>query len=100
MAQSSHAGAARRIAVALCAAMICLPAPVAAQESGSGQGNDSVAQGSGIPGTGEPERSREPKAEGGTLPLTGLDVLALAAVALALSSTGFALRRLTAPPGP
>jgi hypothetical protein len=32
----------------------------------------------------------------GTLPFTGLDVLALAAVALALTGTGFALRRLAA----
>jgi hypothetical protein len=36
----------------------------------------------------------------GTLPFTGLDVMVLAGVALALVGTGFALRRLSTPKAP
>ena len=36
----------------------------------------------------------------GTLPFTGMDVLVLSAVALALIGTGVALRRLTTPKAP
>lgn len=35
---------------------------------------------------------------GGSLPFTGLDIAAMAAVALALTGVGFALRRLTPDP--
>jgi hypothetical protein len=50
--------------------------------------------------TGQPPKDPEPsglqKKVVGGLPFTGLDVIALMAVALALTSLGFALRRLTA----
>jgi hypothetical protein len=36
----------------------------------------------------------------GSLPFTGMDLLIVAGVALLLTGTGFALRRLSAPPGP
>jgi hypothetical protein len=36
----------------------------------------------------------------GSLPFTGMDVLIIAGVALVLTGTGFALRRLSAPPEP
>lgn len=36
----------------------------------------------------------------GSLPFTGLDLLIVAGVALLLTGTGFALRRLSTPPGP
>ena len=35
----------------------------------------------------------------GSLPFTGMDLLIVAGVALLLTGTGFALRRLSAPPG-
>jgi hypothetical protein len=36
----------------------------------------------------------------GSLPFTGMDLLIVAGVALVLTGTGFALRRLSTPPGP
>ena len=36
----------------------------------------------------------------GSLPFTGMDLLIVGGVALLLTGTGFALRRLSAPPGP
>ena len=36
----------------------------------------------------------------GSLPFTGMDLLIVAGVALVLTGTGFAMRRLSAPPGP
>lgn len=47
----------------------------------------------------EDEASGLQKTVVGGLPFTGLDVIALGAVALALTSIGFALRRLSPPAG-
>jgi hypothetical protein len=51
--------------------------------------------GGGGNGPSAPQTGLQQKVVGG-LPFTGLDVVALAAVAIALMSMGFALRRLTA----
>jgi len=61
------------------------------------QVTDSSGGGGGVDETPEPARSGLQKEVVGGLPFTGLDVIALAAVALALTSMGFALRRMTAP---
>lgn len=71
-----------------------------AQTGGAG-GGGSVA--SGIPGTASDSSGGDDGALQqnivGSLPITGLDVLALAAVAIALAIMGFALRVMTEPAG-
>lgn len=73
----------------------------AATQTGGAGGGGSVA--SGIPGTASD--SSGGGNDGlkqnivGNLPITGLDVLALAAVAIALAIMGFALRVMTEPAG-
>ena len=79
------------MAALACAVALAAPGPVSAQE---------------IPGTdgGAPQRpaagaADSPAAEEG-LPFTGVDLIALGSMAVALTSMGFALRRLATEPGP
>lgn len=63
--------------------------------SGSGGANDAAAD--------PPAASGQPtglNANVGSLPFTGVDLIILAGVALVLTGTGFALRRVSAPRGP
>ncbi len=78
--------------------------PALAQDPTSAQYNSAVNQVQGEVGGGGPSSpAPAQRASGlqenvvGGLPFTGLDLLALVAVALALASIGFALRRMTTP---
>lgn len=95
-----------RIAIAAFAATFALSGSALAQsDPTSAQYDDSVAQVEQVGGgpvapaasTQSPPEHRAPLQSNlvGGLPFTGLDAIALAAVALALLSLGFALRRLT-----
>jgi hypothetical protein len=68
--------------------------PTAAQYRAPALLVSNEGSGGGPPGGG-PAGGSSVSGDSGTLPFTGLDVAALAAVALALTGTGFALRRLT-----
>ena len=93
--------------IAVIGALIAGPATAMAQDSLS---NPSAAQYEpqsqvqGTTTTGSNAVASTPSSGGGgstgTLPFTGLDVMVLAAVALALIGTGVALRRLSAPKAP
>lgn len=56
--------------------------------------------GTDIPGSAAEECIERSNGEIGALPFTGLDLLILAGIALVLTGTGFALRRLSTPSGP
>jgi hypothetical protein len=77
---------------------LSLAAPVAAQaaDATKAQYGTAVSQIGGEVGGGQSQSSGLQKRVVGGLPFTGLDVIALAAVAVALTSMGLALRRLTA----
>lgn len=81
-------------------AVMALPAQGLAQDPTASQYSAPqviVASGGDEPTSGAPAGETPVSGNSsGTLPFTGLDVLALAAVALALTGTGFALRRLAA----
>jgi hypothetical protein len=85
------------IAAVLCAAALAGPVTAVGQEGDSPSGGGEAAQVADRPagGSGGEEGSGMRKVIGG-LPFTGLDLLALGAVALALGSLGLALRRLAA----
>ncbi len=79
-------------------------APALAQDPTSAQYDNGVTQVKGEVGGGGPSASAPAQRSSGLqknvvggLPFTGLDLLALVAVALALASIGFALRRMTTP---
>jgi hypothetical protein len=93
----------RIIAVLATAVSLWLVAPAALAQAGDpvkSQYDNSITQVSGNVGGGGTDAATAPsglqKKVVGGLPFTGLDVVALAAVAIALTSIGFALRRLTA----
>jgi hypothetical protein len=82
-------GVATAIAVVLCA--LWLPAMALAGNDPTGaQYEDTVTQ---VSNAAEQAPSQSTQSGGG-LPVTGSDVIALAAVALSLGGAGFALRRL------
>ena len=94
------------VLIAVLAALVVGPATALAQDSLS---NPSAAQYEpqskvqGTTTTGNVASSASSNNGGGTtgtLPFTGLDVMVLAAVALALIGTGVALRRLSTPKAP
>lgn len=91
-------------AVAIVAAFAAVPAyaqttddPTSAQYDAqipdSGTAGTAASGGSGDPGGGLDSSI-------GSLPFTGMDLLIVAGVALVLTGTGFALRRLSTPRGP
>lgn len=93
----------RLVALLATVAALCLVGPVSLAQAGDptkAQYDEEVTQVAGIVGGGGDEptapASGLQKEVVGGLPFTGLDVVALAAVALALTSMGLALRRLTA----
>jgi hypothetical protein len=82
-------GVATAIVVVLCA--LWLPAMAPGQnDPTAAQYEDTVSQVSRAAG----QAPSQPSQSGGALPVTGADVIALAAVALSLGGAGFALRRL------
>ena len=85
---------------ALCAAMLALaPAAAAAQDNPtSAQYNPAATQVS-AEVEGGPEETGLQKEVVSGLPFTGLDLIALVAVAIAMTTIGFALRRLTSDRG-
>jgi hypothetical protein len=60
----------------------------------------SQVEGSSTSGAVADNSSPSSRSSSGTLPFTGMDVLVLSAVALALVGTGVALRRLSTPKAP
>jgi hypothetical protein len=98
----------RNALLALTGALLMLPLVLAVPATGqpsdptAAQYVDSVDQVAGDLGGGDDGTSGEAPPSGlekkvvGGLPITGLDLIALVAVAIALTSMGFALRRLTA----
>jgi hypothetical protein len=70
------------------------------QVQGTSKGGTSGTPTSGTPSS--PSVARTPTGGGqvGTLPFTGMDLGVVAGVALLLTGTGLALRRLSAPPDP
>jgi len=88
----------RIAAVMAIAAALALAAPVAAQaaDATKAQYGTAASQVGGDVGGGQSQPSGLQQEVVGGLPFTGLDVIALAAVAVALTSMGLALRRLTA----
>lgn len=102
------------IAAVVCMALLAFAAPAVAQDPVETQYDTPVTEATENAGSAGPagttsaataaaEATPADESSGlkgnlvGGLPFTGLDVIALAAVALALASLGFALRRLTAP---
>lgn len=91
------------IAAVFVIGMTAAPAVLAqkADDPGSAQYTPPIPQ----EGTGSSSASGDSDPSGldspiGSLPFTGLDLLIILAVAVLLTGTGLALRRLSAPPGP
>lgn len=82
------------IALSLVLGVLLMPAGAAASDPTNSQYESAVTQVSGSAG-GEARSTGLEKSVVGGLPFTGLDLIALAAVAVALTSMGVALRRLT-----
>ncbi len=106
-----RAGLRAAIATAVLAAAFVLPAQAFAVNNCSNVGSDptqaqycppSDVQAGGSAGTGafvstpSPAGTKAASTSGGSLPFTGLDLAALLAVAVVLTATGLALRRLSA----
>jgi|SRR3954469_25832780 len=87
-------------------ALFAGPATALAQDalsnpSASQYAPDSQVEGTSTAGTSAVANTSSAARDGsGTLPFTGMDVLVLSAVALALIGTGVALRRLSTPKAP
>lgn len=90
------------ILCALAVLMLAFAVSAVAQDPTSAQYDTSVTQVTSEVEAGGAANSPSPPSSGlqtsvvGGLPFTGLDLIALAAVALAFTSVGFALRRMTA----
>jgi hypothetical protein len=90
------------VACAFAALALAFAVPATAQDPTSAQYDTSVTQATGEVEAGGVSTSPSPPSSGlqksvvGGLPFTGLDLIALAAVALGFTSVGFALRRMTA----
>jgi hypothetical protein len=94
--------------LAIIAAFVAVPAVAVAQDSTSDP--SSAQYDTPIPGGTEGASAAGQSSSGGgggglssnigSLPFTGMDLLIVAGVALVLTGTGFALRRLSMPPGP
>jgi hypothetical protein len=91
--------------VAVIGALIVGPASAFAQDALSNPSSaqyepQSQVQGASTSGAVANTASSNSSHSSGTLPFTGMDVLVLSAVALALVGTGVALRRLSTPKAP
>lgn len=94
----------------ICAALVALAAapPTSAQDASSdpsaAQYDPPIPDPGGVAADGTVTGSDGDKgglnSEIGSLPFTGMDLLIVAGVALVLTGTGFALRRLSSPRGP
>jgi hypothetical protein len=90
------------VLLAVAATLLIAVAPVAAQSPASAQYADDIQNvagevaGNGRSGPDDPGPSGLEKRLIGGLPFTGLDLVALVAVAIGLTSIGFALRKMTA----
>jgi hypothetical protein len=84
------------LAIAALVAALALPGSASAQVDCANPGSDPTAA-QYCPPTEIPPPTEVPS--GGALPFTGLDVVSLLAVALALTGVGVGLRRLTADGG-
>jgi hypothetical protein len=98
---------------ALALAIVAIPAAAVAQDASSDpsaaqytptipDGDDETASGESTGGTsgGGGGGGGGLDSQIGSLPFTGMDLIILAGVALVLTGTGFALRRLSTPRGP